>query len=160
MSFSFRQTIPTTKASKSDNLFAGKSLLRAEEKKKEQNQAKGNSALQDYLAKKYANGDGGGSDGAAPKKKRKKKAADTGAIKIVDQDVSGFNAVDPSGRGALPRRGGRGLDDDEEEDDGACVYKWQRAGGGGRGKGGSQTRGHMVGAWRGGGEGAAHRLRG
>lgn len=132
MSFSFRQTIPTTKASKTDNLFAGKSLLRAEEKKKEQSQAKGNSALQDYLAKKYASGDGGGSDGAAPKKKRKKKAADTGAIRIVDQDVSGFNAVDPSARGALPRRGGQGLDDDEEEEDGGCVHTM--LGGGRRGR--------------------------
>ncbi|GFR46522.1 hypothetical protein Agub_g8108 [Astrephomene gubernaculifera] len=117
MSFSFRQTVPTARAIKADNIFAGKSTLRADEKKKDEGQPK-NSALQEYLAKKYAS-DSGPKDGSeAGKRKKKRKAGQdaSGAIRIVDQDLSGFVSLDSNGRGPLPKRRAIADDDEEEEE--------------------------------------------
>ena len=65
-------------------MFAGRSSLRAAETKAP---PPVNKALQDYLAK-YT------SDGDAAKKKRKKKKeqakANSGGVRILDQDLSGF----------------------------------------------------------------------
>lgn len=98
-------------------------MLRAEEKKKDAaaQKPKAGSALQDYLAKKYAGGDDGGADGAGAKKKRKKaKGADVSeTIRIVDQDLSGFGAG-TAGKGAgrpLMGRAFSGDDDGDEDDD-------------------------------------------
>ncbi|EFJ45136.1 hypothetical protein VOLCADRAFT_94528 [Volvox carteri f. nagariensis] len=127
MSFSFRQTIPTTRASKDDNLFAGKSVLRADEKKKTDAAPK-NSALQAYLAKNYACGDSG--DGAqAMKRKKKKKAAPEagGAVRIVDQDVSGFNTVDPTGRGTLTGKRTNVGEEDTEDDEAPTIANPEEA---------------------------------
>ncbi|GLC41258.1 hypothetical protein PLESTB_001082000 [Pleodorina starrii] len=130
MSFLFRQTIPTTRASKDDNLFAGRSTLRADETKKSDAAPK-NSALQAYLAKNYAVGDDGKAGSGEVKRKKKKKAApDTGgAIRIVDQDVSGFHAVDPTGRGTLTgkRTNLAGDDDDEEEEEAPTIANPEEA---------------------------------
>lgn len=89
-------------------MFAGLSMLRAEERKKEAAQApKVNSAMQEYL-KKYADGPSADGGDAKPKKKKKPKAAATGgAIKIIDED----------GLGAPSTRKPPTSFDDEEEDD-------------------------------------------
>ena len=123
MSFSFRQAAAATRSSKGDNLFAGRSTLRADEKKKEEGPPK-DSALQAYLAKNYSIGDKDGA-GAGKRKKKQKSGLDAvGASRIVDQDVSGFNALDPKGRGTLTKRRANTGDDDDEEEEGKSPRRW------------------------------------
>ncbi|GIL68059.1 hypothetical protein Vafri_21350 [Volvox africanus] len=128
MSFSFRQTIPTARASKDDNLFAGRSTLRADEKKSDV--APKNGALQAYLAKNYTSGTSDKDGTETVKRKKKKKAApDTGgAIRIVDHDVSGFNSADPSGRGTLTgKRADLGVGDEDEDEEAPIIANPEEA---------------------------------
>ncbi|GLI61032.1 hypothetical protein VaNZ11_003296 [Volvox africanus] len=128
MSFSFRQTIPTARASKDDNLFAGRSTLRADEKKSDA--APKNGALQAYLAKNYTSGTSDKDGTETVKRKKKKKAApDTGgAIRIVDHDVSGFNSADPSGRGTLTgKRADLGVGDEDEDEEAPTIANPEEA---------------------------------
>ncbi|KAG2482577.1 hypothetical protein HYH03_018501 [Edaphochlamys debaryana] len=118
MSFAVRQTIPAAKASKESNLFKGLSTLRGDEKKKAE--APKDSAMQAYLAKAYGGGDGDGGDGE-PKKKKKKKKQDAGggAIRILDQDATGFKELESKNRKAALKRGppGAGGDSEDEEEE-------------------------------------------
>ena len=123
MSFSFRPTAQVAKAAKEDNVFSGRSLLRADEKKKEKGQKpKVNAALASYLSKNYGGDDGeDGADGGAKKRKKKKaKGVDVSeTIKIVDQDLSGFvtaAAAPGKARGPTSFPG----DDDDDDDDEDC----------------------------------------
>jgi hypothetical protein len=107
------------------------SLLRAEEKKREQAAApKVNAAMQEYL-KKYEGG--GAADGAKTKVKKKKPKAGQGsapAIKIIDEDLVGESSVrkPPSfaatGRAAEEdARAMDGFGEEEEDEEGvhACI---------------------------------------
>lgn len=101
--------------SKDANLFAGRSLLRADEKKPE---APKNTALQDYL-KKYADSGEG-----KKKKKKRKEASATGAITILDSDLAAFEApVDASA--AAKRRAMRHASEEgsDAEDEGGCKHE-------------------------------------
>lgn len=122
MSFQNR-TLGTAKASKADNLFAGMSQLRADEKKKEKPKQV-NAAMQAYLQRYTGDGDGvdgsGNAEYAEPKRKKKKKAANVAAaIKIVDHDDLGLAPRGDSPRHRSPVSfsdgdGGGGDDDDDE----------------------------------------------
>lgn len=110
------------KANKTDNLFKGLSVLRDEERKaKAASEPKVvDKAMQEYLKGKY--GEGGSeppvtSEYAEAKKRRKRKKDGEGAaavsfaggaIKVVDQDVSGFGSR---------RRPPTSFSDEEEDDD-------------------------------------------
>lgn len=106
------------------------SLLRAEEKKREQAAApKVNTALQEYL-KKYED------PSAKPKGKKKKTKGVAGsavpAIRIIDEDVLGESSVrkPPSfaadGRAAEEEdaRAMNGFGDEDEDDAGVCACTW------------------------------------
>ncbi|GIL81369.1 hypothetical protein Vretifemale_10359 [Volvox reticuliferus] len=128
MSFSFRQTIPTARASKDENLFAGRSTLRADEKKSDA--APKDSVLQAYLAKNYTSGTIDKNGTETVKRKKKKKAAQDpgGAIRIVDHDVSGFNSSDATGRGTLTgKRTNLGGGDEEEDDEAPTIANPEEA---------------------------------
>ena len=92
------------------NAFSGLSSLRKKEKdtgpKPVTEKAK---QLQDYLAQQYGAGPGA-VDKLNKKKKVKKSVTATGAVRSVDNDVTGFSTSPPVGGGAF--RGGDG-DDDE-----------------------------------------------
>lgn len=92
-------------------MFTGLSTLRAKEKKQAPVSEKA-LQLQAYLAQQYGGAAPGGS-GEQPVKKKKKKKRDgaaAGALRIHDQDVTGFAAVrqGPEARGPA----------EEEEDEG------------------------------------------
>ena len=94
------------------SVFSGLSTLRAEERSKQQQGPKPDSALQQYLQKYAGGGEGGAADGGKKKKKKKPappSATSQPAIKIIDQDVSGFVAVQ--------QRDHRGAQEEVEEDE-------------------------------------------
>eukprot|EP00955_Chlamydomonas_euryale_P039792 351505-Chlamydomonas_euryale.AAC.16 len=121
------RSLGTAKASRDTNLFAGASSLHAEERAKAKAAAPRpvNAAMAAYLQKYTEGGSGGGGSAEyeEPKRKKKKrKGAGTpplgNAVKIVDQDVSGFAPVSeghaPSGRHTTAAHD----DAEEEEEDG------------------------------------------
>ena len=93
------------------SVFSGLSTLRAEERSKQQQGPKPDSALQQYLQKYAGGGEGGAADGGKKKKKKPAPPSATSqpAIKIIDQDVSGFVAVQ--------QRDHRGAQEEVEEDE-------------------------------------------
>lgn len=107
-------------------MFAGLSTLRAKEKEKKP-PSEAALKLQAYLAQQYG-ADAPGAAGEAPKKKKKKKKAEAGAggaVRIVDQDVSGFAAVRQ--RGAAARGPAAAAAEEEEDDEGALALPFQYA---------------------------------
>lgn len=107
------KVLGTGKASKNDSLFKGMSSMREQERKAAVTAAppKLNTAMNDYL-KKYAGDAAATATGSAEyvQRKRKKKTVQEAqhAIRIVDQDVSGFSAA---------RKPPTSFSDEEEDDD-------------------------------------------
>ncbi len=107
----------TAKASKSENLFQGRSTLRADEKKGSKQEGPKNAALAAYLASKYGGDDDKAPDGSKPKKKKKKADASGGANRIVDLDeAKSLKALTPPPADKRRRAPGPGPDDDDEEE--------------------------------------------
>ena len=100
---------PIVGAAKATNVFKGLSVLREEERRQQAAPVK-NAALTEYL-KKYTSGD----DIVDGKKKKKKKkpAADGGAVKIIDNDVTGFGG--PSLKTRVAQKLAQASEDEDEE---------------------------------------------